>query len=129
MDDDVTFTYQSAGKPVILTLKWSEVTPSRESLGLWHVENEAWKVYQQTTQLEALKADYQRAAIDAGLPMGDPRFQVGTVQQGSRPVTQGFALITNWMDGSNFQKTIASFRSALNQSNFPTGKTTNDYQR
>jgi hypothetical protein len=127
---DVTFSYRSGNKTINLTLKWAERKPSREALGIWQVNtNRAWKVYAQKSQLNNLKEDYARAAVDAGLPMGKPSFQEGTVKQGTSPATQGFALITEWMTGTNFQKTTARFDSALSQQAIPKNKTATDYKR
>jgi hypothetical protein len=126
---DVTFSYRSGSKTINLTLKWADRLTSREALGIWKVNNRAWKVYAQKSQFNNLKEDYARAAVDAGLPMGSPSFQEGTVKQGSSPPTQGFALITEWMTGTNFQKTTASFESALKWEAIPKNKTATDYQR
>ncbi|OCH92798.1 hypothetical protein OBBRIDRAFT_824535 [Obba rivulosa] len=106
MSADVTFTYKSGGKDVTKTLTAAEMIPSREALGLWRVDGAAWKVYATTKQYQASSDDYRLANVAAGLPMGDPKFQQGTVKQGTRLASQGFALITQWMDGTNFQETV-----------------------
>lgn len=129
MSGDVTFTYTKSGQQVSQVLRWADRINSREGLGLWHVGSWAWKVYSTRTQYNALSADYRRAAIDAGLPMGDPSFQAGRVQRGTAAATDGFVLITQWMEGVQFLHTAAAFKTALTRDNFPHGRTTTDYQR
>ncbi|KAI0724977.1 hypothetical protein C8Q72DRAFT_786381 [Fomitopsis betulina] len=113
------------------TLSATKKISSREAVGLWIVGNSIWKVYATTSQLAKIDADYTRAQVDAGLPVGSPApsFQQGLVKQGTRPVTQGFVLIAQLMDGTNFQKTNASFKSALTKENVSHDKTSTDYQR
>lgn len=131
MAENVVFTYTSNGQQQTRTLLAADRIPSREALGLWQVGNRGWKVYATTAQLAAISADYTRAQVDAGLPVGTPppAFQQGTVRQGTRPPTQGFVLIAQWMDGTNFQKTAASFRSALTRENVPRDRNSTDHRR
>ena len=131
MSDDVVFTWTSGGKEQTRTLRAADKISSREGLGLWKVDNRAWKVYATTSQLNALSSDYTRAQVDAGLPVGTPApsFQQGSVKQGTKPPTQGFVLIAQWMDGTNFQKTASNFRSALDKEKVPKDKTSTDYKR
>lgn len=131
MADDVVFTWTSGGKQQTETLSATKKISSREAVGLWIVGNSIWKVYATTSQLAKIDADYTRAQVDAGLPVGSPApsFQQGLVKQGTRPVTQGFVLIAQLMDGTNFQKTNASFKSALTKENVSHDKTSTDYQR
>ncbi|OCH83723.1 hypothetical protein OBBRIDRAFT_872009 [Obba rivulosa] len=129
MSTDVTFTYKSGGKHVTKTLKAADKISSREALGLWKVDGKAWKVYATTKQLQALSDDYTRASQAAALPMGDPKFQQGSVKQGTKPASEGFVLITQWMDGTNFQKTIQSFKTALTRQNISHNKTSEEYKR
>lgn len=128
MSSDVVFTYVTpTGQTTSQTLRWDQRINSREALGLWRVNNDfAWKVYRQRNQLQALQADYARAQTYASLPMGSPTFVQGTVRYDGR-TTNGFVLITAWMVGSNFQKTAASFRSALSAQNMPRNPTNQDY--
>ena len=46
-------------------------------------------------QLAALSIDYQHAVVNAGLPMGSPVFQIGTVNRmRGGPGSDGFVLMT-----------------------------------
>ncbi|KAI0697583.1 hypothetical protein BC835DRAFT_1413619 [Cytidiella melzeri] len=128
-DDDLVFTYKVKDKEIKKTLKASERKSSREAIGIWKVDSKAWKVYGTTNKYQALSDDYRRAAVAAGLPMGDPSFQQGKVKDGKKAETQGFVLITQWMEGTNFQKTSSSFKAALTKEKLSKDKTTNDYKR
>lgn len=127
--DTVVFTYKKGGKTITKTLEGSKKIPSREALGLWNVDGKAWKVYGTANKYQALSQDYRRADVMAGLPMGDPSFQQGSVTQGTHQAKQGFVLITQWMDGDNFQKTEGSFNAALKRQNIPHDKNATDYKR
>lgn len=120
MSGDVVFTYKGTST----TLPWAARIASREALGIWKVQEQAWKVYSKRTVYDDLSADYHRAAVDAGLPMGNPQFREGTVKRGSGAATDGFVLITEWMTGINFQKTQASFKAALTKEKVPKDKNT-----
>ncbi len=124
---DVFFTYTSGGRPATQTLLWANRIASREGLGLWHVGNQAWKVYSTRAQYAALSADYRRASVDAGLPMGNPSFQQGSVRRGTGRPTEGFVLITEWMVGTTFLHNAGSFQTALTREAFP--KSGTDYTR
>lgn len=128
---DVVFTYISGGKKQTRVLHAHDKMSSREAIGLWKVDNCAWKVYATTSQLDALTDDYTHAQVDGGLPVGTPApsFQVGTVKQGEKTETHGFVLIAQWMSGTNFQKTAAKFRSALAKEDVPKKKDSQDYDR
>ncbi|EPS93371.1 hypothetical protein FOMPIDRAFT_60893 [Fomitopsis schrenkii] len=104
---------------------------SREAVGLWQVGSSGWKVYAKTTQLSKIDKDYTRAQVDAHLPVGKPApaFRQGLVKQGTKPATEGFVLIAQWMDGTNFQKTAASFKSALTREEVPKVKTSDVYRK
>ena len=128
-NNDVTFTYKSGGKDIKKTLKWADRFSSREALGIWKVESKAWKVYSTTKEYQSLSDDYRRAAVAAGLPMGDPAFQQGKVQQGTKPQSEGFVLVTQWMDGTNFQKNASSFKAALTKENVSKDSKSTDYKR
>jgi hypothetical protein len=62
------------------------------SIGVWIVGNKAWKLFPKITDLEEISKDYQKAGA-TGVPMGDPTFREGTIQQGTDRPTNGFALI------------------------------------
>lgn len=126
---DVTFTYTSRGKPITKILPEAEKIPSREALGLWKVDNKAWKVYATTKEYTKLSQDYSRADVMAGLPMGQPSFQQGAVKQGTKAPSEGFILATEWMDGTNFQKTSKSFEIALTRQNISHDKASTDWKR
>lgn len=131
MAQNVDFTYTSNGRQQTRTLLAAHKIRSHEAMGLWQVGNRGWKVYATTEQLTAISADYTRAQVDAGLPVGTPppSFQQGTVRQGNQPATHGFVLIAQWMDGTNFQKTTASFRSALTREKVPRDRNSQDHRR
>jgi len=124
-DSDVVVT--SGGKST--TLKGSDKINSREAIGIWKVGNKAWKVYGRRKTLDDLREDYSRAAIYAGLPMGNPSFVEGQVKVGANAPTNGFVLVTEWMVGTNFQKTVASFKAALSKESVPKDKSDTDYKR
>jgi len=136
MADDITFIYlnQQGQGTVTTTLNAADKIISREALGVWKVDNHAWKVYATTNQYQALRDDYRlgRAKVAAGLPMGDPRqFQQGTVKQGTNAPSDGFILMTEkWIDGINFQKRIARLNTtALKKEGISHATTSTDYQR
>jgi len=120
----------SGGKEVTQILRWADRIASREGLGLWHVGNYAWKIYTTTAQFERLRDDYNRAGVH-GLPMGQPRFQQGSVQRGTNQPTQGFALIVNWMTGAffDFHTPPRPLRSALQAQNISHSRSSTDYKR
>ena len=127
---DITFKYTQGGKQVTHILKRADRINSREGLGIWHVGNYAWKVYATTAQYKKLSEDYHRAAVH-GLPIGDPRFQQGTVQQGTGRATQGFVLVVRWITGAffDFHTPPRSLRSALQGQNISHSRASNDYKR
>ncbi|EPS93368.1 hypothetical protein FOMPIDRAFT_92428 [Fomitopsis schrenkii] len=131
MADEVVFTWTSGGKPKTQTLLGKDKHSSREAVGLWKVGSRGWKVYATTSQLSKIDADYTRAEVDAGLPVGSPTpaFQQGSVKQGTKPTTEGFVLIAQWMDGTNFQKTTASFKSALTKEKVSKDQDSTDHKR
>lgn len=116
---------------------WASRIPSRETpYGVWQDKktNEAWKIYprkidekKKTDNLRDLSADYRRAQVDVELPMGNPRFQEGKVQQGSAKAVDGFALITEWMTGNNFQKTVKPLKAALTAQNISHDRFSQEY--
>ncbi|KIL67263.1 hypothetical protein M378DRAFT_197126 [Amanita muscaria Koide BX008] len=122
----VVFTYRGGNK----TFNRQPDVSSNEALGVWHDGNKAWKLYATTAQLAKLSADYQRADVH-GLPMGSPAFQQGTVKQGTNQQTQGFALVTNWLTGNefNFHTPPKPFRTALRTQNISHSKSSQDYKR
>ncbi|KAG6882022.1 hypothetical protein C0992_012937, partial [Termitomyces sp. T32_za158] len=61
--------------------------------------------------------------------MGNPGFLEGKVQQGNERESDGFVLYTNWMTGTNFQKTKASFNSALEKQGISHSKSNETYKR
>jgi len=91
MSTDVVFTYHTpTGGKVVRRLKQADKISSREALGLWKVDNKAWKVYVSRSQLEELNQDYRRADVVAGLPMGSPAFITGKVKEGTKPEKDGW---------------------------------------
>lgn len=123
---NVEFTYYVGQQEKVQKLLGAEGMSSREAIGLWHVGNCAWKVYRHRNQYDSLVADYTRAATDATLPMGNPSFITGKVKA-SDTGRDGFVLTTEWMTGSNFQKTDASFKAALTAQGVSHSTTDQDY--
>lgn len=126
---DVEFTYHIPGQQIrVQQLLGANAVSSREAMGLWHVGNSAWKVYRQKNQYASLMDDYARAANDATLPMGSPKFITGKVKASDTGrTTDGFVIATDWMEGSNFLKTDASFRAALTAQSVPHSTTDQSY--
>jgi len=134
---DVTFKYKSGGKDVTKLFKWADRKESRETpeYGVWKLEDKAWKIYARkidtkkgTDNLTDLSADYRRAEVDGGLPVGKPQWQEGDVTKGSK-TEKGFALVTEWMTGYNFQKDIKPLSAGLKAQNISHVKTSADYTR
>ena len=61
--------------------------------------------------------------------MGNPSFVQGKVKIGSGTATDGFVLITDFMEGSNFQKGAGSFNAALKRENVSKDKNNADYKK
>ncbi|KAM6495387.1 hypothetical protein JOM56_008093 [Amanita muscaria] len=122
----VVFTSNSGKR----TLNRQPDVSSREALGVWREANKAWKIYATTAQLAKLFADYHRASVN-GLPMGYPVFEQGTVQQGTGRLTQGFALVTNWLTGTefNFHRPPKHLRTALTTQRISHSRSSQDYKR
>ncbi|KAM6495395.1 hypothetical protein JOM56_008101 [Amanita muscaria] len=122
----VVFTYRGGKK----TFNRQPDISSNEALGVWHDGNKAWKIYATTSQLDKVSADYHRANVH-GLPMGSPAFQQGTLKQGTDRQTQGFALVTNWLTGNefNFHRPPKPFRTALTTQRISRSRSSQDYRR
>lgn len=65
------------------TLLWDDRKGSNEGIGVWHVGNDAWKLYSRNgkdkeKKCQKLVEDYRRADGQS-LPMGKPRFQNGRI--------------------------------------------------
>ncbi|KLO13171.1 hypothetical protein SCHPADRAFT_828441 [Schizopora paradoxa] len=127
--EDVTFT-PVGGQAVVL--RANAATASREGLAIWRVQGKVWKVYRKagdnggTKKLDDLRDDYNRAQKE-GLPMGTFSFEKGRVQEGTQRPTDGFVLITDDMEGKNFQK--GSFKVALRDANVPKNKDDAGYKQ
>ncbi|KAH7883470.1 hypothetical protein F5I97DRAFT_1939215 [Phlebopus sp. FC_14] len=124
----MSFTYTKGNQKITKILLWKDRKSSREALGIWKVDGQAWKVYQTTKEYDKLFADYQRAGIHAGLPMGRYSFTKGKVKK-SNKTTDGFVLATEWMEGTNFQKSASSFEAALKREKISQDKNSTDYKR
>ncbi|KAI6014174.1 hypothetical protein EDC04DRAFT_673829 [Pisolithus marmoratus] len=121
--------------PCDQTIKWADRIASNEGLGVWHVGNYAWKLYatkteQQEERVQKLIADYQRADIH-GVPMGSPRFQNGSIRQGTGLPYDGVALIVQWFEGTyfNFQTPPRPFGTALERQGISHSRSSTDYMR
>jgi hypothetical protein len=101
-----------------------------DSIGVWRDGNKAWKLFPKRDHLKTISAYYQHAAVN-GLPMGDPEFKEGTVQQGTDRATSGFALVTRWLDGIefNFHTPPKPFKAALRDGNISHSRGSAQYQR
>ena len=101
-----------------------------DSLGVWRDNNRAWKIFSSRTNLDKIKAFYNTADVH-GLPMGGPIFREGTVKQGTGRVTNGFALITRWLIGDefNFHRPPKTFNSALTRQNISHSRSAEQYKR
>ena len=119
-----------SNKTVTRTFNRQPDVKSNEALGIWHDGNFAWKIYTTTVQLGKLSDDYNRAGV-AGLPMGSPKFIQGSVKQGTDKSTEGFALVTRWLSGTefNFHKPPKPFKTALRTQNISHRKSSQDYKR
>ena len=102
----------------------------RNSLGVWRNNNRAWKIFSSRDNLDSIKASYNTADVH-GLPMGGPIFREGTVRQGTGRETNGFALITRWLIGDefNFHRPPKTFNSALTRQAISHSRSTEQYKR
>jgi len=127
----VTFTYGST----IKTFNRQPDGSGGEGVGVWRENDVAWKLYSTRQKLQAIMEDY-RIAENHGLPMGTnpkPTFIEGTVQQGQgAAITSGFALVTRWSDGTefNFHRTGGRpFRLALRDEEISHSRSSTQYLR
>ena len=126
--------------PVVFTYGGQTQTFNRQpdgkggggSIGVWRAGNRAWKLFSKTTSLEKNRRFYETAR-DRRLPIGTPTptFQQGTVKQGTQRATQGYALISQWLEGKefNFQTSQGAFRKALENQNISHSRGSPQYQR
>ncbi|KAI6014175.1 hypothetical protein EDC04DRAFT_2578949 [Pisolithus marmoratus] len=127
--------YYTGGQSITQILKGRNKQSSREGIGVWHVGNYAWKLYaaknnSQRNTLQKLREDYRRADV-RGLPMGQPRFQDGTIKEGNGNPYGGMALIVNWFEGTNFNfhRPPKPFKSALEAQKISHSKSSADYKK
>jgi len=103
-----------------------------DSIGVWRdrATNSAWKLYPKQANLTRVSTYYYRAAVN-GLPMGDPSFKEGSVQQGTDNATNGFALVTRWLEGIefNFHTPPKPFRVGLRDEKISQNKSSTQYKR
>lgn len=101
-----------------------------DSIGVWKDGSSAWKLFPKQADFEKISTYYHKAGI-SGLPMGDPSFKEGSVQQGTDKATSGFALVTRWLDGTefNFHKPPKPFKSVLRDEKISHSKSSTQYQR
>jgi hypothetical protein len=102
-----------------------------DSIGVWRDGSSAcWKLYPKRAHLTTVSTHYQRAAVN-GLPMGDPVFREGSVQQGTDKATNGFALVTRWLEGQefNFHTPPKPFKVALRDQKISNSRSSNQYNR
>ncbi|KAH9954108.1 hypothetical protein BC827DRAFT_729124 [Russula dissimulans] len=124
MSDSESVTVQAVELPVVFRYGGQNRTFNRQpdgkggggSIGVWRDGNQAWKIFSKTTSLEKNRRFYQTAR-DNNLPNGipTPTFQEGTVTEGTKRPTQGYALISQWLEGKefNFQTSQGAFKQAL----------------
>ncbi|KAI5983901.1 hypothetical protein EDD15DRAFT_1828480 [Pisolithus albus] len=136
MSGNMEFTYESKGRLVTQTLKGDRID-SHEGIGVWKIDHCAWKMFSKETEKEEKKCRKRvKEYLDAdssGLPMGEPRFEHGTIKEGKNEYP-GMALIVNWFDGTNFHLTkdrhqSKPFKSALQKQNISHSKSSTDYMR
>ncbi|KAJ7118616.1 hypothetical protein C8R43DRAFT_1137171 [Mycena crocata] len=128
MDNSVTFTYYRGTERKVKDLPLQEMIPSREAVGVWHVDDRSWKVYATTDQYARISEDYNRAAAYAGLPMGKPMFIKGIVKIPGRLASSGFILSIEWMTGTPFHYGD-TFRTALQRQNISHNVQNEEYKR
>ena len=107
-----------------------EARKAGDSIGVWKDGGKAWKLYPKQADLKRVPTHYYQAAVN-GLPMGDPSFQEGSVQQGTDKGSNGFALVTRWFDGIefNFHKPPKPFRVGLRYEKISSSKSSTQYER
>ena len=126
----VTFSYGSTTK----TFNRQPDGSGGEGIGVWRENNVAWKLYSTRQKLQDIMTDY-RIAENHGLPMGTnpgPEFIEGSVRQGQNAATSGFALVTQWLDGTefNFHRVGGRpFRVALRDEGISHSRSSTQYTR
>ncbi|KAI5984674.1 hypothetical protein EDD15DRAFT_2583315 [Pisolithus albus] len=138
MSSDIKFTYDSGGGPVTQTLLWDDRKGSNEGIGVWHVGNDAWKLYSRNgkdkeKKCQKLVEDYRRADGQS-LPMGKPRFQNGRITRADGTWYNGMVLIVTWFEGTNFhlrrrRDQSQLFDSALERQEISHSRSDEDYVR
>ena len=126
----VTFTSDDG----TITKKFTD-KPDKGGEGyVWHVDNEAWKVFTNRDTYDKKFNDCE-AAKAAGLPMGgDPKqypyFKKGTVTQGNGTTSEGFLIVSWWLSGRRFfGKIRKSFKAALKEQTISHSKGDAKYQK
>jgi hypothetical protein len=101
-----------------------------DSIGVWKDGSSAWKLYPKQADFTRLSTFYHQAAVN-GLPMGDPSFKEGSIQQGTDRASNGFALVTRWLDGIefNFHTPPKKFNTALRDEKISHSKSSTQYKR
>ena len=101
-----------------------------DSIGVWKDGSSAWKLYPKQADFTRVSTFYHEAAVN-GLPMGDPSFKEGSIQQGTDRATNGFALVTRWLDGIefNFHTPPKKFNTALRDEKISHSKSSTQYKR
>jgi hypothetical protein len=101
-----------------------------DSIGVWKDGSSAWKLYPKQANFTRISGYYHEAGVN-GLPMGDPSFREGSIQQGKDRATNGFALVTRWLDGIefNFHKPPKPFNAALRDEKISHSKGSTQYKR
>jgi hypothetical protein len=101
-----------------------------DSIGVWKDGSSAWKLFPKQADFEKISTFYHKAGI-GGLPMGDPSFREGSIQQGTEKATNGFALVTRWLDGTefNFHTPPKPFGSVLRDEKISHSKGSTQYKR
>ncbi|KAK2467690.1 hypothetical protein APHAL10511_000284 [Amanita phalloides] len=77
-----------------------------QGLGVWQDGNQAWKIFPDVGKADKTfkkVTGYYTTAYGAKLPMGGQPFcPRGTVKQGGDKATNGFAVVTGWLEGTEF---------------------------
>ncbi|KAH9980398.1 hypothetical protein BJV74DRAFT_887864 [Russula compacta] len=101
-----------------------------EGIGVWRDGIRAWKLFATQNTYDRTKGYYD-TAIAKSLPIGnlDPVFKKGKVKQGNRAATDGFALITGWLDGTEFNFQGRQFATALATEKISHSRSSVQYKR
>lgn len=101
-----------------------------EGIGVWQDGIRAWKLFSSQGTYDKTKGYYD-TAVAHSLPIGNlvPVFKKGKVKLGSKSATDGFALITGWLNGEEFNFQGKQFKAALERENISHSMSSVQYKR